>query len=71
MAEKDSAGFVDSKENKWVLNTTEVKRELLDTVKARKLACYRYGHNTRKQVSCLEKEIMQRTMPGACRRGRP
>jgi len=24
----------------------------------------------RKQGSCLEKEIMQRTMPGACRRGR-
>ena len=25
----------------------------------------------RKQGSCLEKEIMQRTMPGARRRGRP
>jgi len=25
----------------------------------------------RKQGSFLEKEIMQRTMPGACRRGRP
>jgi len=25
----------------------------------------------KKQESCLEKEIMQRTMPGACRRGRP
>jgi len=25
----------------------------------------------RKQGSCLEKEIMQGTMPGACRRGRP
>jgi len=24
-----------------------------------------------KQKCCLEKEIMQRTMPGACRRGRP
>ena len=49
--------------------TNGVKRELLDTVKARKLA-YR-GHNMRKQWSCLEKEIMQRTIPGACRRGRP
>ena len=37
-----------------------LKRELLDTVKART-----------KQGSCLEKEIMQGTMPGARRRGRP
>ena len=42
-----------------------VKRELLDTVKARKLAYY--GHTMRKQGSCLEKEIM----PDARRRGRP
>jgi len=47
---------------------TGVKRKLLDTVKASKLAYY--GHTTRKQGSCLEKEIMQRTMPGTCRRGR-
>ena len=40
-----------------------------DTVKARKLAYY--GHATRKQGSCLEKEIVQGTMPGARRRGRP
>ena len=33
--------------------------ELLDTVKARKLAYY--GHTTRKQGSCLEKEIMPGT----------
>jgi len=46
-----------------------VKRELLDTVKVRKLAYY--GHTMRKQGSCLEKEIMQGTMPGARRRGRP
>jgi len=46
-----------------------VKKELLDTVNARKLAYY--GHTMRKQGSCLEKEIMQGTMPGARRRGRP
>jgi len=46
-----------------------VKRELLDTVKARKLAYY--SHTMRKQWSCLEKEIMQGTTPGARRRGRP
>jgi len=28
-------------------------------------------HTTRKQGSCLEKEIMQGTLPGARRRGRP
>ena len=36
---------------------------------ARKLAYY--GYTIRKQGSCLEKEIMQGTMPGARRRGRP
>jgi len=57
------------KTNEWVLNKAGVKRELLDTVKARKLAYY--GHTTRKQGSCLEKEIVQGTMPGACGRVRP
>ena len=61
---------MDSKEkNEWVLNKAGVKRELLDTVKARKLAYY--GHTMRKQGSCLEKEIMQGTMSGVRRRGRP
>ena len=60
-------GFMDS--NKWLLNTAGVRRELLDTVKARKLAYY--GHTMRKQESCLEKDIMQGTMPGARKRGRP
>jgi len=41
----------------------------LDTVKARKLAYY--GHTMRKQGNCPKKEIMQGTMPGARRRGRP
>jgi len=57
------------KTNGWVLNKAGVKRELLDTVKARKLAYC--GHTMRKQGSCLEKEITQGTMPGARRRGRP
>ena len=48
------------KTNEWVLNKAGVKRELLDTVKARKLAYY--GHNMMKQGSCLKKEIMQGTM---------
>ena len=49
------------KTNEWVLNKAGVKKELLDTAKARKLA--HYGHTMRKQGSCLEKEIMQGTMP--------
>jgi len=57
------------KTNEWILNKAGVKRELLDTVKARKLAYYR--HTMRKQGSCLEKEIMQGTMPGARKPGRP
>jgi len=57
------------KTNEWVLNKAGVKRELFDTVKARKLAYY--GHTMKKQGSCLEKEIIQGTMPGARRRGRP
>jgi len=57
------------KTNEWVLNKAEVKKELLDTIKARKLAYY--GHIMRKQGNCLEKEIMQGTMPGVRRRGRP
>ena len=57
------------KTNEWVLNKAGVKRELLDTVKVRKLAYY--GHTMRKQGSCVEKEMMQGTVPGARRRGRP
>jgi len=42
------------KTNGWVLNKAGVKRELLDTIKASKLAYY--GHTMRKQGSCLEKQ---------------
>jgi len=58
-----------NKTNEWVLNKAGVKRELLDTVNAGKLAYY--GHTMRKQGRCPEKEIMQGTMSGARRRGRP
>jgi len=57
------------KANEWVLNKAGVKRELLDAVEAWQLAYC--GHSMRKQGSCLEKEIMQGTMPCARRRGRP
>jgi len=57
------------KTTEWVLNKAGVKRELLDTVRARKLAYY--GHTMTKHGSFLEKEMMQGTMSGARRRGRP
>jgi len=57
------------KTNEWVLNKARVGRELLDSVKAKKLAYY--GHTMMKQGNCLEKEIMQGTMPDVRRRGRP
>jgi len=43
------------KTNEWVLNTAGPKRELLDFVKARKLAYY--GHIMRKQGNCLKKRL--------------
>ena len=58
-----------NKTNEWVLNKAGVKREQLNTVKARTLAYY--VHTMRKQGSCREKEITQGTKPGAHRRGRP
>jgi len=42
---------------------------MLDTVEARKLVYY--GHTMRKHGRCLEKEIVQGTMPDARRQGRP
>ena len=65
----DARAVTAKKTDEWVLNKAGVKRELLDTVKARKLAYY--GHTMRKRGSCLEKKMMQGTMPGARRRGRP
>ena len=46
--------WTEKKTNEWILNKGGVKRKLLDTVKARKLAYY--GHTTRKQGSRLELE---------------
>jgi hypothetical protein len=57
------------KTNEWVLETLGVKKELLATARQRKLLYW--GHIMRKQGNCLEKEIMQGTMPGSRRRGRP
>ena len=56
------------KTNELILNKAGVKRELLDSVKATKLAYY--GHTMRKKGKYLQKEITQGTIPGAHRRGR-
>jgi len=55
--------------NEWVLNKAGVKRELLDTVKARKLAYC--GHTMRKLRLLPGERDNVGTMPGARRRGRP
>ena len=39
------------KTNEWVLHKAGVKKELLDTVKAKKLAYYGHRHTMRKQGS--------------------
>jgi len=57
------------KTDEWVQNKVGVRKEPLKAVKAKKLA--HYDHTMRKQGSCLEKEIMQGTMAGARRRGKP
>ena len=43
--------WIAEKTNEWVLNKAGAKRELLDTVKARKLAYY--GHTMRKPILLL------------------
>ena len=68
--EKDSAGFVDSKENKRVGSLQSWSKEGTARHRQSKEASI-LGHTVRKQGSCLEKEIVQETMPGARRRGRP
>ena len=61
--------WTDRKTNEWVLATAGVDRNLLISVKERKLAYF--GHVMRKQGDCLEKMLMQGTTPGARARGRP
>jgi len=55
--------------NDWVLEKAEVARNLLESVKARKLSYF--GHVMRNNAESLEKQIMQGTTPGCRKRGRP
>ena len=57
------------KTNEWVFNKAAVKKELLDTVKARKLYSLLWSHHDKTRELHGE-DIMQRTTPGARRRER-
>jgi hypothetical protein len=61
--------WIEKKTNEWVLETAGVERNLLESIKRRKMSYF--GHIMRKQGECLEKEIMQGTVPGARARGKP
>ena len=61
--------WTDKRSNDWVLQKAETKPCLLQAIKKRKLSFY--GHVSRKEESCMEKEIIQGTTPGQRRRGRP
>ena len=66
-----NTGYIMDREktNEWVLETAGVERNLLESIKRRKMSYF--GHIMRKQGECLEKEIMQGTVPGARARGKP
>jgi len=59
-----------NKTNEWVLNKAGVKRKLKTPHHQSKEASILWS-NHEKKGSCLEKEIMPGTKPGARRRGRP
>ena len=61
--------WIEKRTNEWVLEKTGMERSLLNQIKKRKLTYF--GHLMRKQGNCLEKEIIQGTVPGARTRGRP
>src|SRR6218665_1296162 len=61
--------WTQKKTNKWVSETAGVERDLLNLIKRRKLSYS--DHVMRKEGDCLEKEIMQGTVPGARKQGRP
>src|SRR6218665_569930 len=61
--------WTEKRTNKWVLKKAGVERKLLGIVKERKMKYF--GHIMRKEGSCLEKEIIQGTVPRGRGRGRP
>jgi len=57
------------KTNLWVLQQAGVEQSLVQSIKERKLKYC--GHVLWKQEESLEKDILEGTMPGTWRRGRP
>jgi len=55
--------------SEWVLEATRVERDLLNLIKTRKLSYF--GHVMRKEGDCLGNEVMQGTVPGVRKQGRP
>jgi len=52
--------WTQKKTNEWVLEAAGVERDLLNSIKRRKLSYF--GHVMRREGDCLEKEIMQDTV---------
>jgi len=59
------------KTNKWCNQQSWSKETTIKDCQSLEASILRSGHTMRKQGSCLEKVIMQGTMPGAHMRGRP
>jgi len=57
-----------TKKNDWVLEKAGAKKSLLVTVKTRMLRYF--GHAMRKSGDCLEKDVIQGTLPGKRRKGK-
>jgi len=64
-----NVSWTQKKTNERVLEAAEVERDLFNLIKRRKLSYF--GHVLRKEENCLQKEIMQGTVPGARKQGRP
>ena len=61
--------WTQKKTNGWVLEAAGVERDLLNLIEWRKLSYF--GHMMRKEGDCLEKQIMEGTVPGVRKQGRP
>ena len=61
--------WIEKRTNEWVMEAAGVQRNLLKTVKERKMIYF--GHIMRKKGTCIEKEIIQGSISGGRGRGRP
>ena len=61
--------WIERRTNEWVMEAAGVQRNLLKTVKERKMIYF--GHIMRKKGTCIEKEIIQGSISGGRGKGRP